>query len=78
MREINSRAAKRTSRNIPVWIKPGIWGALFGALAIAIIGFLQLGWTTLVTAEKLAQELPTGSRCRTRPHLRGDGSSKTR
>ncbi len=26
-----------------------------------------------MTAEKLAQELPTGSRCRTRPHLRGDG-----
>ena len=41
---------------IPVWLKPGIWGAVFGALAIAIIGFSQLGWTTSGTAEKLAQE----------------------
>jgi hypothetical protein len=47
---------KEHPMNIPVWLKPGIWGAVFGALAIAIIGFSQLGWTTSGTAEKLAQE----------------------
>ena len=40
----------------PVWLKPGIWGAVAGAAAMAITGFSQLGWTTSATAEKLAQE----------------------
>ncbi len=47
---------KEHPMKIPVWIKPGIWGAAVGAFAIAIIGFSQLGWTTSTTAEKLAQE----------------------
>lgn len=41
---------------IPVWVKPGLWGAAAGALAMAVIGFSQLGWTTSATAEQLAQE----------------------
>jgi hypothetical protein len=41
---------------IPVWVKPGLWGAAAGAIAMAIIGFTQLGWTTSATAEQLAQE----------------------
>lgn len=41
---------------IPVWLKPGLWGAVAGAIAMAIVGFWQLGWTTTATAEKLAQE----------------------
>ena len=45
---------KEHPMKIPVWIKPGIWGAVVGAIAIAIIGFSQLGWSTSGTAEKLA------------------------
>jgi hypothetical protein len=41
---------------IPVWVKPGVWGAAGGAVAMAIIGFSQLGWTTQRTAEQLAVE----------------------
>jgi hypothetical protein len=41
---------------MPIWVKPGVWGAVAGAIAISIVGFSQLGWTTTATAEKLAQE----------------------
>jgi hypothetical protein len=41
---------------MPIWLKPGLWGAVAGAIAISIVGFSQLGWTTTSTAEKLAQE----------------------
>lgn len=40
----------------PGWLRPGLWGAAVGAIAMAIIGFAQLGWTTSTTAEQLAQE----------------------
>ena len=41
---------------IPVWLKPGLWGAASGAVVMAIVGFSQLGWKTEGTAEQLAQE----------------------
>jgi hypothetical protein len=41
---------------IPVWLKPGFWGAAAGAIAITAVGFSQFGWTTAGTAERLAQE----------------------
>jgi len=41
---------------IPVWVKPALWGAAFGAIAMASVGFSQLGWTTRSTAEQIAQE----------------------
>ena len=41
---------------MPIWLKPGLWGAVAGAIAISIVGFSQLGWTTTATAGKLAQE----------------------
>jgi hypothetical protein len=41
---------------IPVWLKPGLWGAACGAVAMAIVGFSQLGWTTQRTAEQMAQD----------------------
>ena len=41
---------------IPFWLKPGLWGTAAGAIAISIVGFSQLGWTTTATAERLAQE----------------------
>jgi len=41
---------------MPVWVKPGVWGVVVGAILMAVVGFSQLGWTTSSTAEKLAQE----------------------
>ena len=41
---------------IPVWLKPGLWGAASGAIVMAIVGFSQLGWKTEGTAEQLAQD----------------------
>lgn len=39
-----------------VWLKPGLWGTAFGAIAMATIGFAELGWTTAGTTEHVAQE----------------------
>ena len=44
------------SNEIPVWLKPGVWGVVIGGIATAVIGFSQLGWTTSGKAELLAQE----------------------
>jgi hypothetical protein len=41
---------------IPVWLKPALWGAGAGAVAITIVGFSQLGWYTSGSADRLAQE----------------------
>ena len=41
---------------IPSGLKPGLWGAAAGAIAMAIIGFAQLGWTTEANAGKMAKE----------------------
>jgi hypothetical protein len=41
---------------IPSGVKPGVWGAAAGAIAMAVIGVLYLGWTTASTSEKLAQD----------------------
>ena len=40
----------------PVWLKPGLWGAAAGAVAITIVGFSQLGWYTSGSADRLAQD----------------------
>jgi hypothetical protein len=37
-------------------LKPGIWGAVIGAVAISVIGFSYFGWTLGSTAERMAQE----------------------
>ena len=42
---------------LPEWTKPGIYGAIVGAIAISILGFNWGGWTTGGTAEKMAQDL---------------------
>ena len=39
---------------VPTWVKPGIWGAIVGAIAIMILGFWQMGWTTAGTAHRMA------------------------
>jgi hypothetical protein len=41
---------------IPTWTKPGITGAIVGAIATMIVGFSQGGWYTGSSAESLAQQ----------------------
>ena len=43
----------------PEWMKPGLYGALGGAIAISIFGFTWGGWTTNGTAQEMAQNLVT-------------------
>ena len=40
----------------PEWTKPGLYGALGGAIAISIFGFSWGGWTTGSTAQDMAQD----------------------
>jgi len=40
---------------IPSQVKPAAWGAIAGAVALAIIGFSWGGWVTGGTAEKMAK-----------------------
>jgi hypothetical protein len=37
-------------------IKPALWGAVAGAVAISVIGFSSLGWTLQSTAEEMADQ----------------------
>ena len=39
---------------MPQWIKPGIFGSVFGAIALAIVGFTSLGWVTSNDVESMA------------------------
>ncbi|MSO94079.1 MAG: hypothetical protein EXQ86_11855 [Rhodospirillales bacterium] len=41
---------------IPAWVKPGFWGAFWGAVAFTILGFWQLGWVTGGTATDMAKK----------------------
>jgi len=41
---------------VPAWVKPGIWGAIVGAITIMILGFWQMGWTTAGTANRMATD----------------------
>jgi hypothetical protein len=36
-------------------VKPAAWGMVGGAIAMAIIGFWGLGWTTAASADRLGQ-----------------------
>jgi hypothetical protein len=42
--------------NIPNWLKPGINGAIVGAVALAIGGFSWGGWVTGGKAEQMASK----------------------
>ena len=37
-------------------VKPALWGAAVGAVAISIVGFSSMGWTLGATAERMASE----------------------
>ena len=41
---------------VPVWIKPAVWGAIFGAVAIMIVGFSWMGWNLGGTTKRLVAE----------------------
>ncbi len=41
---------------IPQWLKPGLYGAGVGAIALAILGFSWGGWVTGGTAQKMASD----------------------
>ena len=59
MKRSNGIAAARTGSSpmqIPTWTKPGITGAIVGAIATMILGFSQGGWYTGGSAERLAQQ----------------------
>jgi hypothetical protein len=40
---------------IPVETKPFIWGAVIGAIALAVVGFNWGGWVTGGTSDKIAE-----------------------
>lgn len=42
--------------NIPAWTKPGVTGAVIGAVVTMIYGFTQGGWYSATSAERLAKE----------------------
>jgi hypothetical protein len=37
-------------------MKPALWGAVVGAIGMAIVGFSQLGWKTAGSADRFAQD----------------------
>lgn len=41
----------------PEWLKPGIYGAAIGAVAISIVGFSWGGWVTGGSASKMATSM---------------------
>ena len=41
---------------IPAWLKPGVWGVIFGALLMPAVGFSQFGWKTESAAKAFADE----------------------
>ncbi len=40
----------------PEWLKPGLYGAACGAVALAIVGFSWGGWVTGGTAKQMASD----------------------
>lgn len=41
----------------PEWTKPGVYGALVGAVTVSILGFSWGGWTTAGSAQEMADSL---------------------
>jgi len=40
--------------NIPVWTKPALYGAVAGAILLAVVGFMWGGWVTGGSAQDIA------------------------
>ena len=47
---------KAKTMQLPSQTKPALWGAVGGAIALAIVGFTWGGWMTTSTANKLADQ----------------------
>jgi DMSO/TMAO reductase YedYZ heme-binding membrane subunit len=43
--------------NAPEWLKPGIYGALVGAVFVGVVGFTWGGWVTDNGANKMASAM---------------------
>ena len=43
--------------NVPPELKPACWGAVIGAIALAVIGFSWGGWVTGATADEKPKKL---------------------
>ena len=43
--------------NTPEWLKPGIYGALIGAVIVGVVGFSWGGWVTGEGANKMASAM---------------------
>ena len=46
-----SVSSKDPNMNIPVETKPALWGAVGGAIVLAIVGFKYAGWNTAAQTE---------------------------
>jgi hypothetical protein len=38
------------------YVKPACWGAVIGAIAMTVVGFWGMGWTTATNAERMAAD----------------------
>jgi hypothetical protein len=50
---------KDTAMKTPEWLRPGLYGAACGAIALGVVGFTWGGWVTGGTAQKMATEQAT-------------------
>ena len=41
---------------VPIWVKPGLFGAAVGAIVLAIVGFSWGGWVTGSKAAQMASD----------------------
>jgi hypothetical protein len=41
----------------PEWLKPGVYGAVVGAIAVMVVGFSWGGWMTGGSADEMAADL---------------------
>jgi hypothetical protein len=54
MRVVLFRYPEENIMKTPEWLKPGLYGAVCGAAALAVIGFSWGGWVTGSTARAMA------------------------
>jgi hypothetical protein len=59
---LSSRQRLENSMNIPEWIKPAFYGAVGGAIALAIVGFNWGGWVTGGTASEMVADASQDAR----------------
>ena len=52
--ETASPLSKAKNMQTPEWLKPGLYGAVCGAIALAVTGFTWGGWVTGGTAKQMA------------------------